>query len=272
MEQIAGRIRINNEYQNTFRDKIIHLFSTNNQLLTDEEFASIMEEKEANAADLIGLYNKGTDSEKKTLKERLESSIESDLVSFIGDTLVYNELKKQSFIYKQQLRKCYKDGITLRKEFIKSDRYYAASEETWTDFNVKMAKAVTVSYEQLLKDYLEHPTSSYEMEYPEFPEYRKYLKESEMNTLRWNKEKLLKAVEDKKKMNLVFNTIYSDGFVSSKDLKDRFRKAFDKYGISLTPKASLIESCTIYSITKTAKRIDGKKVAGYELSRLNYNL
>ena len=32
MEQIAGRIRINDEYQNIFRNVIVHLFSTNKNL------------------------------------------------------------------------------------------------------------------------------------------------------------------------------------------------------------------------------------------------
>lgn len=38
MEQIAGRIRINDKYQNIFRNVIVHLFSTNKNVMSDEEF------------------------------------------------------------------------------------------------------------------------------------------------------------------------------------------------------------------------------------------
>ncbi|WP_270704647.1 hypothetical protein [Bacteroides xylanisolvens] len=74
---------------------------------------------------------------------------------------------------------------------------------------------MTVSYEQLLKDYLDSPSESYEQEYPEFPLIKRYLKESEMNTLRWNREKMLKAVEDKKQVDKVFLAIYQPGFISN---------------------------------------------------------
>lgn len=268
MEQIAGRIRTNAEYQNVFRDKIVHLFSTNNHIMSDEEFAEVMLEKEQVANNLISGFNKLSEDEKDVFINKL--NLEQELVSIIAGDLVYNELKKQSFIYKQQLRNSYRDGFTIRKEFWKSDKFNPAAEDTWTDFNVKMAKAITISYEQLLKDYLDNPSESYEMEYPEFADFRKYLKESEMNTLRWNKDKMIKAVEDRKLMNKVYNEVYSEGFVSSKELKERFKVAFDKFSITLTPKATLIEDCTVYSVTKTSCRIEGKSTKGYKLSKLNF--
>ena len=93
-----------------------------------------------------------------------------------------------------------------------------------------------------------------------------------MNTLRWNKEKMLKAVEDKKMMNKVYDEVYTEGFISNKDLKERFKAAFDKFGISATPKATIIEECRIYDVIKTSCRINGKKTAGYELSRFNFSI
>lgn len=38
MEQISGRLRFNQEYQNVFRNTMIHLYSTNKNVLSDEEF------------------------------------------------------------------------------------------------------------------------------------------------------------------------------------------------------------------------------------------
>lgn len=198
LEQIAGRLRYNDEYQNIFRNTLIHLYSTNHNILDDEEFNAEMDAKRDRAATLISGYSKLNTKERELYGLKLGDSIEYELVSIIDGEMVFNELKEQSFIYKQQLRKNYRDGISIYKAYNKSEKFTPVTATVWDDFNIKLAKAVTVSYEQLLKDYLDNPSDTYELEYPEFPEIKKYLKESEMNTLRWNKDKLLKAVEDKK--------------------------------------------------------------------------
>ncbi len=102
---------------------------------------------------------------------------------------------------------------------MQSEKFELTNQNEWEDFNIKLAKAMTVSYEQLLKDYLDSPSESYEQEYPEFPLIKRYLKESEMNTLRWNREKMLKAVEDKKQVDKVFLAIYQPGFYQQSGLE-----------------------------------------------------
>lgn len=198
LEQIAGRLRYNNEYQNIFRNMLIHLYSTNRNIMDDEEFALEMDAKRDRANILISGYTKLNKEERELYGTKLGDSIECELVSIIDGEMVFNALKEQSFIYKQELRKKYRDGISIYKAYNQSEKFTPVTATVWDDFNIKLAKAVTVSYEQLLKDYLENPSDTYELEYPEFPTFRKYLKESEMNTLRWNKEKMMKAVEDKK--------------------------------------------------------------------------
>lgn len=198
LEQIAGRLRYNDEYHNIFRNTLIHLYSTNNNILDDEEFKLEMDAKRDRADTLISGYSKLNTKERELYGLKLGDSIEYELVSIIDGNMVYNELKEQSFIYKQQLRQNYRDGISIYRAYNKSDKFNPVTATLWDDFNIKLAKAVTVSYEQLLKDYLDNPSDTYELEYPEFPDIKKYLKETEMNTLRWNKDKLLKAVEDKK--------------------------------------------------------------------------
>lgn len=266
MEQIVGRIRTNEEYQNIFRNSIIHLFSTNSKIMNDEDFSKLMEEKEMEANTLLSLQSKATDEELEVLINKLD--IETDIVSIINGRIVYNQLKKQSFIYKQELRKAYKDGISIRAKFAESSKFILSDQCNWTDFNIKMAKAITISYEQLLKDYLDNPNESYDLEYPEFKEFKKFLKESEMNTLRWNKDKLLKAVQDKKNLNKVFLNVYKEGFITNKELKERFKAEFDRLSISITPKASLIEECNLYGVKLCTKKIDGKATKGYELNKL----
>ena len=266
MEQIAGRIRINDEYQNIFRNVIVHLFSTNKNVMSDEEFEMVMQDKEKEADKLLSGWSKLDKEERQTYIKRM--NLDTELVSIINGKMVYNNLKKQSFIYKQALRKTYKDGISIRDSFMQSEKFELTNQNKWKDFNIKLAKAMTVSYEQLLKDYLDSPSESYEQEYPEFPLIKRYLKESEMNTLRWNREKMLKAVEDKKQVDKVFLAIYQPGFISNKDLKSKMKDEFGRLGIKLSPKATLIENCTLYSVEKASRKIDGKTVSGYELGKM----
>ena len=266
MEQIAGRIRINDEYQNIFRNVIVHLFSTNKNVMSDEEFEMLMQDKEKEADKLLSGWSKLDKEERQTYIKRM--NLDTELVSIINGKMVYNNLKKQSFIYKQELRKIYKDGISIRDSFMQSEKFELTNQNEWEDFNIKLAKAMTVSYEQLLKDYLDSPSESYEQEYPEFPLIKRYLKESEMNTLRWNREKMLKAVEDKKQVDKVFLAIYQPGFISNQDLKSKLKDEFGRLGIKLSPKATLIENCTLYSVEKASRKIDGKTVSGYELGKM----
>ena len=266
MEQIAGRIRINDEYQNIFRNVIVHLFSTNKNVMSDEEFEMLMQDKEKEADKLLSGWNKLDKEERQTYIKRM--NLDTELVSIINGRMVYNNLKKQSFIYKQALRKTYKDGISIRDSFMQSEKFELTNQNDWEDFNIKLAKAMTVSYEQLLKDYLDSPSESYEQEYPEFPLIKRYLKESEMNTLRWNREKMLKAVEDKKQVNKALLAIYQPGFISNQDLKGKLKDEFGRLGIKLSPKATLIENCTLYNVEKASRKIDGKTVSGYELGKM----
>lgn len=266
MEQIAGRIRINDEYQNIFRNVIVHLFSTNKNVISDEEFEMVMQDKEKEADKLLSGWSKLDKEERQTYIKRM--NLDTELVSIINGKMVYNNLKKQSFIYKQALRKTYKDGISIRDSFMQSEKFELTNQNKWKDFNIKLAKAMTVSYEQLLKDYLDSPSESYEQEYPEFPLIKRYLKESEMNTLRWNREKMLKAVEDKKQVNKALLAIYQPGFISNQDLKSKLKDEFGRLGIKLSPKATLIENCTLYNVEKASRKIDGKTVSGYELGKM----
>ena len=266
MEQIAGRIRINDEYQNIFRNVIVHLFSTNKNVMSDEEFEMLMQDKEKEADKLLSGWSKLDKEERQTYIKRM--NLDTELVSIINGKMVYNNLKKQSFIYKQALRKTYKDGISIRDSFMQSEKFELTNQNDWEDFNIKLAKAMTVSYEQLLKDYLDSPSESYEQEYPEFPLIKRYLKESEMNTLRWNREKMLKAVEDKKQVNKALLAIYQPGFISNQELKGKLKDEFGRLGIKLSPKATLIENCTLYNVEKASRKIDGKTVSGYELGKM----
>lgn len=139
---------------------MVHLYSTNNNIQSDEEFLLEMQQKEEDAANLLSLQEKADETERGVLIRRV--SVETDLLSIEDGRLVYNEQKKKSFDFKHKIRKAYKDGIYLRDAYNKSEKFVQTKQEDWDNFDGKLAKAVTFSYQQLLKEYLERPSTHYE--------------------------------------------------------------------------------------------------------------
>lgn len=127
-----------------------------------------------------------------------------------------------------------------------------------------------VSYKTLLLDYLETNDKAYLEEYPEFEDFTKYLKPTEINSLQFNKEKMMKAVLDKKQMDIAFLNLNLSGFISNKELKAKIKSEFERLGITLAAKASLIRLSKVYNAIVKNKKIDGKTVTGYEISKFNY--
>ena len=271
MEQISGRLRENDEYHNIFRNTMVHIFSTNNSVLSQTEFDAEMKRKEDAAVRLLSLQEKADEKELNALIKRV--NIENDILSIEEGRLVRNELKRMAFIRKQKIREAYKDGINLRAAYNKSEKFVQAKQEYWDEFDLLLVRAVTISYEKLLKDYLEHPSEQYEIEYPEFKDIKRYLKETEMNSCRWNKEKMMKVVEDKKKLQQAFRAIYKKGaFISNNELKRVLSEQFDRLGINLSPKATQIKECDIYHVERCSHTIDGKKINGYEFGDMLFNI
>ncbi len=77
---------------------MVHIYSTNKNILTDEEFEQKMKKKEEDAARLLSLQDKADEEEQDTLVRKVH--IETDLLSIIDGRLKYNEIKKKSFYFK----------------------------------------------------------------------------------------------------------------------------------------------------------------------------
>lgn len=136
-------------------------------------------------------------------------------------------------------------------------------------FNQSALNKSGFSYKDLCKDYLATKDKSYLDKYPEFKDYELFLKETEMNSLKYNKEKMMRLVKDKQKF--IYEVIpaiskkFGRDFASSKDLKDFMKIKFEELGITLLkPKASLLEDfgAIKYKIRKK------NTVNGYKLNDL----
>ena len=82
---------------------------------------------------------------------------------------------------------------------------------------------------------------------------------------------MLARVADKIKLERVYRDIYAEigtGFISTKDLKTIFAKLFNKYGIELKVKASLITESPYYDVIEKVKKIEGKPTRGYMIDKI----
>lgn len=255
MEQIAGRLRENKEYKNRFKNHIIHIYSTVNHTESEEEFTSLMCSKEEEADNIISGFKKINDEEKEAFLKHLD--LETSLIIYDENgNPVKSDLKRKCFLFKHQLRKYYEDGIFIQYRYEKSEKFCLADqEEEWDYFDEKLAKMVVVRYDDLLKDYLETRDPQYEIEYPEFKKIAQYLTEKNMNSCKWNKEKMIKMADEKAMMEKVFRSIYEEGkYFTNAELKKRLQEEFDRLGFTtIKAKATLINECKAYEVVSDKK-------------------
>lgn len=213
--QIAGRLRDNDEYHNCFRSLLVHIYSTKSDVLSDQEFEEVMDNKIKEANILISGNNKLSEEESKAMIERMNLS--NDVVTVENNRLVFSELKENYFRYWQELRKSYKNGISISGSYDK--RFIVCKQDYLSDFEFKLAKRVVISYQQLIKDYYESFDSEYEIEYPEFKEYKKYLTLSNLKTLGYNKDKALEEINRKKIIAAKMSNFECGKFYTNAEIK-----------------------------------------------------
>ena len=212
--------------------------------MDDSEFEDMMNDKKKEANILISGNSKLSEEESKVMLDRL--NLTNDVVVISNNRLVYSELKENYFRYWQELRKSYKDGISISGSYDK--RFIVSKQDYLSDFEFKLAKRVVVSYQQLIKDYYENFDSEYELEYPEFKEYKKYLTLSNLKTLGYNKDKALEEISKKKSIIAKMSKFECGKFYTNAEIKT-----------ILGVKATTIKDYFEYTETK----VNGKK--GYRL-------
>ena len=272
--QIVGRLRLNDKYQNIFRHKIYHIYSTNSNIKDDNDFENFIKTKKLESKTIYeDLLTK--DEEVRSLYiKRL--NFESDFLSVVGNDVLFNERKEQLFRYKFELRKSYKDGLSIRDKYINSDKFLNTQQLYSSYDDIVLTKISSIKLEDLYNNFLESDDKElYQLEYPEFFEYQKYLTIKEMSSLRWNKDKINKLVLDKKLLNKVHNKItrlINSEFISRSDLKELYDKEFKKEKINITAKATLIEGNPFVNVKSSRKSINGLTTQGYIITKNKFKL
>ena len=272
--QIVGRLRLNDKYQNIFRHKIYHIYSTNSNIKDDNDFENFIKTKKLESKTIYeDLLTK--DEEVRSLYiKRL--NFESDFLSVVGNDVLFNERKEQLFRYKFELRKSYKDGLSIRDKYINSDKFLNTQQLYSSYDDIVLTKISSIKLEDLYNNFLESDDKElYQLEYPEFFEYQKYLTIKEMSSLRWNKDKINKLVLDKKLLNKIHNKItklINSEFISRSDLKELYDKEFKKEKINITAKATLIEINPFVNVKSSRKSINGLTTQGYIITKNKFKL
>ena len=272
--QIVGRLRLNDKYQNIFRHKIYHIYSTNSNIKDDNDFENFIKTKKLESKTIYeDLLTK--DEEVRSLYiKRL--NFESDFLSVVGNNVLFNERKEQLFRYKFELRKSYKDGLSIRDKYINSDKFLNTQQLYSSYDDIVLTKISSIKLEDLYNNFLESDDKElYQLEYPEFFEYQKYLTIKEMSSLRWNKDKINKLILDKKLLNKIHSKItklINSEFISRSDLKELYDKEFKKEKINITAKATLIETNPFVNVKSSRKSINGLTTQGYIITKNKFKL
>ena len=274
MTQIVGRIRFNEDYKNVFRHKVYHIFSTNKNIMNDDEFNQYINDKKKESQLIYDeLINK--DEEVRSIFiERM--NFESDFISKKGNKIYLNEKKEQLFRYKFDLKKSYQNGLSIRNKYFENKKFNNGNDCYMNYDEVLLAKIASIKFEDLYKGFLESEDKEvYRLEYPEFFDYQEYLTVSEMNTNRWKKEKINKLVIDKKLLKLAHLKVSDklvNGFITNVDLKQTYEEVFNELNISIKSKATLIEDNRFIESKPVRKKINNKTVGGYEISKIIFQL
>lgn len=284
MHQIAGRLRTNESFDNIFKDRIWHIYSTPLTIQSDDEFKLTMDRIKHDSDIVSTTYNNFDSVEQAAFKNRLDIE---DLVCYFDDETnkyIYSELKEKYLIYNHELiNKVYNNGISIRDSYIKagfkleSDQFYRKDEE------IILKKASTVGFRELLEQYMKLKKENsekvlierYELENPIFKEAWEVLGESGIKTCEYVESNIKERIYAKSDTTMkgVYNTFFkkvgNNNFISNSDAKMILISVFDDYRIKgYKPTLGVLYDCKWFDVSTGKRRIDGKAINGIILNQI----
>jgi len=270
--QINGRLRCNSEYDNVFKNRLWHIYSTGFVTQTEEEFNAEITTTITDSKNIISIYNKLTPEEQETLRKRDVSDL---FCLFNGESFEYSHFKEQYTRFNYNLtQSVYKNGLSLRQAYNKAG-LVATDINMYGKFDeIIIKKIVTVSFRDLLEQYIQHRLENnnhllierFNLEYPLFKDAFDLIGQSGINTCGFVESKIIDAVKLKKSINTVYreflNIVGLNKFISYTEAKDILKTIYDKLEIKGLPTASLLKDSNIFTVIESKPRINGKSVRG----------
>lgn len=283
MYQIVGRLRTNDKYDNIFKDRIWHIFSTRRNVQTESDFQLQLADTKLETEIVMSTYNKLSKLERQVYSKRMKID---DLICFYdeeADSYIYSELKEEYLKHNFNLcNHIYTNGLTLRDSYINakleiSNEIYANCDE------VILKKIITVSFKELLQNYIELRKSNsndeiikrYELEHPIFKEAYELLGTKGISTCNFVEsaiQELIYAKSDKTMMLLYkefYNIVGENNFIDSKTAKEIIKSIYTKHKvISGKSTVTVLNGCKWFEVVETSKKINGKTTHGIRVNKI----
>lgn len=284
--QIAGRIR---SLDNPFRNKIIHIYNTTlrklNLEVSYEEIAAKTTKGIKDAKDTADYFNNAPENVKDKLRTDLKSRLNSMYMSYdsTNDLFNVNDILPKLELYNYKLNKeIYSSGLAISKAY--NNNGIATTDVNWEKVDEDIDRKISskLSFKDAFLKYSEMKTSLSlfdenkiaEIQPLVIPAFHK-LGVEKVRKLRYTVKDVkaeLIAIDQNKNIDskiaiILAKEIKSGEFVSNKDAKQLIRTTYDQLDIKDTPKATDITKW--FDCEPTSKRVDGKKINGYNIYRCN---
>lgn len=275
--QIAGRIRT---ADNPFRNMLVHIFNTTGKRDLDLEISYEDMVKRTNddiegASEIIELVNNSPKAKQSAEKFLNKSYVMKDKDGryFINDMLIKLDL----FTFKLE-QSIYKNGISIVKHYNKNG--IITNTPDYERFNENLTNtAKKISFKDAFLQYAKAMNNPFSLgvealvkAQPLIVDAYGRLGADRVRSLRYIKkdiEAALVNIDDDKsienKIAKVLASKISVGFISNAEIQTALASTYSSLDLDRKVKATAI---TLYYDCKPAsKRVDGKKVAGYEIYR-----
>lgn len=268
--QINGRLRSNKDYNNIFKDRIWHIYSTGYITETEESFNKRLEEIRNDSKNIMNMFNRSSESEKESFLKKFE--LENVFLSLEDNQFEYSELKEKYEQYNYHLtQKIYKNGLSLKTEYDTESidlNYYKKHDD------IIINKITTVSFKDLLIEYINlrkdtddlKIVKQYESEYPIFKEAYEKLGEKRINSCKFIEKNIIEKLNEINSKQIIFDTFknrLTQSFISNANTKELLKKIYKDLNIQGTPTASILNDCNYF--IKGVDKENGKTINGYKL-------
>lgn len=295
LPQIIGRQRLK---ENVFKNEVLFLYKADTKdkaifNLSKEEFDRIEEDRDRESANLLSLYEKGSETEKQSMSKVKERDSELYMHDFVGVSrtgkIVYNYLVKVATQRAWDVSRVdYQDEVCLKRgieaggyelvDKTRKDLYTNNLQEIYKQFTEDFNSSGSFDFKmRVLCDYM--------IKFPDlFVQYssilstnvpRKYqnyislLGPEKCKALRGSEKLILEELENMDKMDearrLIVSLFSLGSSYTLRDIKHKLQELYDSLGITNKPKASDLEEYFVIKPCLITNKETGKRDKAYEI-------
>lgn len=283
--QVAGRLRVNEKYHNTFSNTIWHIYSTKRSTETIEEFEAKLNDNIRESNILVDIYNSISvyDIERREVQRKAIDNL--DVMHYFDEkkgTYVYSEMKE---LHKRQqyevVHQVYRDGISIRQAYINAGLEPGKQEYDEKFKEVVLKNIVTFRFRDLLEEYIELRDSRNEdaanelaREYPIFEEAYDMIGAEGIRSAGYVEQNIKDAIllVDPQVKQVIYRKFAQkvgyNNFITTTDAKALLVDIYEKMSLNGSPTVTLLDECKWFEVKRVSKRIQGGRQRGIELIKI----